>query len=204
MTATPYGIHEHFPELCVACLIIGEVWWKVFHRLFEATRRAKGGKLIYTSLQPADSFLQPRSLAAGWVLVWSKRQALLLTNRPLPTRIIGFVWEAVHYKLIAVNVRRNGWLKRARPCEWKVLACRMCDDFLTDIVRGRGALLALCSEEGLCHSWCGASKIWASPPKVWMKRLSGAEDGSIERKTCFLLVSPPPIHSLQSSPTRHP
>lgn len=71
----------------------------------------RGEKLIYTRLQPADSFLQLRAQAAGSGAGVIETMSPLRTNRTLPIQLIGFVCKSVHYKLIAVNAREMSGLR---------------------------------------------------------------------------------------------
>lgn len=89
----------------------------------------RGEKLIYTRLQPADSFLQLREQAAGSGAGVIETASPLRTNRTLPIRLIGFVCKSVHYKLIAANTEEMSGL-RELDLTGEGLACRMCDDFL--------------------------------------------------------------------------
>lgn len=89
----------------------------------------RGEKLIYTRLQPTDSFLQLREQATGSGAGVIETASPLRTDRTLPIRLIGFVCKSVHYKLIAVNAREMSGL-RELDLTGEGLASRMCDDFL--------------------------------------------------------------------------
>lgn len=112
----------------------------------------RGEKLIYTRLQPADSFLQLRAQAAGSGAGVIETANPLHTDRTLPIQLIGFVCKSVHYKLIAVNAREMSGL-RELDLTGEGLGCRMCDDFLIynclGLERVRRALLGFVCVRGI-------------------------------------------------------
>lgn len=189
MTNKPYGIYADFSELCIACFIICVVWWKVFNRLFEATRRAKGRKTNLHSPTARRFLSSAESQAAGSGAGVIETASPLRTNSTLPIRLIGFVCKSVHYKLIAVNAREISGL-------WELdltgegLACRMSDDFLIYHCLGsegvRRALLVFECARGFCHSQTQSIQDLSLSTKDLAERTRRGKDGSIEMRAHFL------------------
>lgn len=103
----------------------------------------RGEKLIYTRLQPTDSFLQLRAQAVGSGAGVIETASPLRTNRTLPIQLIGFVCKSVHYKLIAVKAREVSGLRELDPTG-EGLVCKMCEDFLIyHCLRSEGVRRAL-------------------------------------------------------------